>query len=64
MAKESREYAKKFAKIVFGLLLVLLGIWLYIPTGWYHNLLYMVYGAVGLVVVLIGLVLLLIGWSD
>lgn len=62
MAGEAGTVLGKVAKIVFGVILILLGIWSY--TYWWRELLILFKGGVGLIVILIGLVFILIGWSD
>ena len=64
MAKEAGEVLTKVAKIVFGVILILLGVGSYIWWGWYQDLWVLFKGGIGLVVILIGLVFILIGWSD
>ena len=64
MAKDAGHSVAKLAKIVLGLILVLVGIWSYIPWQWYNDLLVLIKGGIGIVIILIGMVFILIGWSD
>ncbi|MFH1510655.1 MAG: hypothetical protein ABIF10_03105 [Candidatus Woesearchaeota archaeon] len=62
MAKDSSESAKKYLKIVFGLLLILGGLGSYL--WWWPDLWILFKGSIGLIVGMIGLVFILIGASD
>ena len=62
MAKEGGETAKKYMKIIFGLILILVGLGSYMY--WYRDLWTLFKGAIGLIIAMIGLVFILIGASD
>jgi hypothetical protein len=62
MAKESGDMLKKSMKILFGVILILVGLGSYIY--WWPQLWALFKGAIGLIVALIGLVFILIGASD
>jgi len=53
---------KKSLKIIFGLILILVGLGSYM--WWWPQLVILFKGAIGLIVALIGLVFILIGASD
>ncbi|MFH0977713.1 MAG: hypothetical protein V1837_00280 [Candidatus Woesearchaeota archaeon] len=61
----AKGYAGKFAKIVLGLILILVGIWTYLPPlNWWTFLWDIVKGGLGLIIAVIGLIFILMGWSD
>lgn len=62
MGKEGSESAKKYIKIIFGLLLILVGLGSYL--WWWQELWVLFKGSIGLFVAMIGLVFILIGASD
>jgi len=65
MKEKTRDLIKKFFKVVFGLLLITAGVCTYVTWyKWLPNLLTLIKGAFGLIIILIGLMFVFIGFSD
>jgi amino acid transporter len=61
-SKSLKEKVSKFAKIFFGIIFVLGGlflIWLFLP-----EFVVLLKGILGVIVILIGILLIFLGWSD
>jgi hypothetical protein len=56
--------ANKAVKILFGIILIMLGLLSYLWWGWYHDLMVLVRGGLGIIMILAGLIFILLGWSD
>lgn len=65
MAEEKTDYgavAKKWAKIILGILVVLAGgflVWTFLPEFWA-----VFKGIIGIVLIIVGLIIVAIGWTD
>ena len=65
MREKTRDSLKKWFKIILGLLLIIAGVCTYATWGkWWPDLLTLIKGALGLVIILIGLMFVFIGFSD
>ena len=62
MKEKTRDLIKKFFKVVFGLLLITAGVFCCIR--WLPQLLSLIMGAIGPIVILVGLMFVFIGFSD
>ena len=62
MKEKTRDSLKKWFKIMLGLLLIIAGV--YGCIRWWPQLLSLIMGAIGLIVILIGLMFVFIGFSD
>ena len=60
----SMDVIKNLFKIVLGVVLIFLVLWLSYKTSWWTAALSLIKGGIVVLVVLIGLVLLLVGFSD
>lgn len=65
MKEKTRNSLKKWFKIILGLLLIIAGICTYVTWGkWLPDLLALIKGAFGLIIILIGIMFVFIGLSD
>jgi len=62
MKDKIKDLIKKFLKVVFGLLLIMVGV--YGCIRWWPQLLSLILGAIGIIVIFIGLMFVFIGFSD
>lgn len=62
MKEKTKDLIKKFLKVVFGLLLIMAGV--YGCIRWWPQLLSLILGAIGIIVILVGLMFVFIGFSD
>ncbi len=62
MKDKTKDLIKKFLKVVFGLLLIMVGV--YGCIRWWPQLLSLILGAIGIIVIFIGLMFVFIGFSD
>jgi predicted RND superfamily exporter protein len=65
MDEKTKNTVGKYFKILFGLLLIVVGVSTYATWGrWWPELLILIKGSIGAVVALIGLMFMFIGFSD
>ncbi len=62
MREKTKDLTKKFFKVTFGLLLIIAGICSCIR--WWPQLLSLIMGAIGPIIILVGLMFVFIGFSD
>jgi len=62
MKEKTKDLIKKFFKVVFGLLLIMAGV--YGCIRWWPQLLSLIMGVIGPIVILVGLMFVFIGFSD
>jgi len=62
MKEKTKDLIKKFLKVVFGLLLIMAGV--YGCIKWWPQLLSLILGAIGIIVIFVGLIFVFIGFSD
>lgn len=60
--KSAGAIAKKVAKIIFGLLIILVGLGTYL--FWFAELVQVFKGLFGIVLIVLGLILIALGWTD
>ncbi|MDD5086289.1 MAG: hypothetical protein PHV16_00910 [Candidatus Nanoarchaeia archaeon] len=65
MSEKTKETVGKYFKILFGLLLIIVGISTYATWGkWWPELLILIKGSLGIFVAFVGLIFMFIGFSD
>ena len=65
MNEKTKDMVGKYFKILFGLLLIIVGISTYATWGkWWPELLDLIKGSLGIIIALIGLMFMFIGFSD
>ncbi len=60
--KSAGTIAKKIGKIIFGLLIILVGLGTYL--FWWDQLIVVFKGLLGIVLIAVGLILIALGWTD
>jgi len=65
MKEKTKDLVKKYFKVLLGLLLIIVGVCTYATWyKWWPDLLTLIKGVLGLVIILIGLMFVFMGFSD
>jgi hypothetical protein len=65
MKEKTKDLLKKYFKVLLGLVLIIAGVCTYAIWGkWWPDLLTLIKGVLGLIIILIGLMFVFIGFSD